>query len=147
MRPFEAYPSKAKLFSLLLLNVVMVAACVFCITLSELMAKVVGVIGVVFFGLGFVMIPKAMFQTATPKIVMDEQGIQAGAWGAIEWEDIVSFRIDSIRNTKFISVFVKDKQKYLDRMSPLIECLRYCGGPFRYILLWGFRSSHSPLSD
>ena len=121
MRPFEAYPSKAKLIGLLLLNVLMVATCVFCITLPELMAKIVGVIGVAFFGLGFVTIPKALFHTATPKIVMNEYGIHSGSWGPMEWEDIVGFRIDAIKNTKFISVFVKDKNKYLDRMSPLLR--------------------------
>lgn len=121
MNSLAAYPSKAKLFGLLLLNVLMVSGCVFCITLPDLMPKIVGVIGVAFFGLGFITIPKALFHTATPKIVMNERGIHSGPWGPIEWEDIVGFRIDSIKNTKFISVFVKDKNKYLDRMSPLLR--------------------------
>jgi hypothetical protein len=58
MKPLEAFPSKAKLFGLLLLNVIMVSGRVFCIELPDLMAKIVGVIGVAFFGLGFTTITK-----------------------------------------------------------------------------------------
>lgn len=120
MRRFEAYPSKAKLLGLFILNIAMVATCAFCVTLPELKAKVAGWAGIAFFGLGLIVIPRAFFRTSRPKIVMDDDGIHTGSSvGIIEWADIVAFRIDAIKGTKFISIFVDDKIKYLDRMPPL----------------------------
>ncbi|MBM3966614.1 MAG: hypothetical protein FJ308_16350 [Planctomycetes bacterium] len=120
MRRFEAYPSKAKLLGLFMLNIAMVAMCAFCTTLPELKAKLAGWAGIAFFGLGLVVFPRAFFRTSHPKIVMDDGGIHTGSSiGIIEWADVVAFRIDAIKGTKFISIFVDDKTKYLNRMPSL----------------------------
>ena len=120
MRRFEAYFSKTKLLGLFLLNVAMIAMCAFCVTLPEWKAKIAGWAGIVFFALCLIVTVRAFFSTSRPKIVMDDDGIHTGSSiGIIEWADIVAFRIDAIKGTKFISIFVDDKVKYLDRMPPL----------------------------
>jgi hypothetical protein len=120
MHRFEAFPSRAKLFGLFLLTVVMVAVAAFCTTLPQIKAQVAGWAGVLFFGLGLFVFPRAMLRSKTPKIVMDEAGIHSGSsLGIIEWSDITGFRIDSVKSTKFLSVFVRDVSKYLDRMPTL----------------------------
>ncbi len=49
---------------------------------------------------------------------MDDDGIHAGSsLGVIEWADIVAFRVDVMAGTRFLSIFVDDKSKYLARMS------------------------------
>ena len=120
MRRFEAYPSRAKLLGLLLLNVAMIGMCAFCVTLPELKAKLAGAVGIAFFVLCLFSFVKAIFQASRPRIVMDSEGIHTGSSiGTIEWADIVALRVDAIRGTKFISIFVEDKFKYLDRMPAL----------------------------
>lgn len=120
MHQFEAYPSRAKLAGLFLLTVAMVATSWFCTTLPRIDAKIAGWAGVVFFSLGFIAIPRAWLRAATPRIVMDNAGIHTGtSQGLVAWEDITGFRIDEIQGTKFLSVLVRDVEKYLDRMPAL----------------------------
>ena len=120
MRRFEAYPSKTKIAGLFLLNLAMITVCVFCITLPQWKAKIAGVAGVLFFGIGLYVLPRAWFRTALPSIAMDDMGIHTGtSMGVVDWDDVTGFRVDSIKGTKFISVFVNDVAKYLDRMPPL----------------------------
>jgi hypothetical protein len=117
VRRFEAFPSKTKLMGLFVLNVAMVAMCVFCITLPQLKAQVAGWAGTLFFGSGLFVIPWAICRTSIPKIIMDDTGIHTrSSIGIVDWQDITGFRIDSIKGTRFLSVFVQDVDKYLDRM-------------------------------
>lgn len=118
MRRFEAYPSKSKLLGLFLLGCTMVGISAFCVTRFEIKAIIAGVAGLVFFGFCTVVTVYRFFQSNTPQIVMDDTGIQTGnALGNIEWGDIVGFRVDEKNGNRFLSVFVFDKQKYLQRMS------------------------------
>lgn len=119
MRRFEAFPSKAKIAGLFLLNLAMMAMFVFCITLPSLTAKIVGWAGALFCGIGLWVLPCAWFRTGVPRIVMDDAGIRTGSSiGIVEWGDAVAFRVDSINGTKFLSIFVHNLAKYLDRMPP-----------------------------
>jgi hypothetical protein len=120
MRRFEACPSRPKIAALFLGNLLLTAAAAWCITQPQIQAKLAGVAGVLFFGIGLYVFPRAWFRAAVPKIIMDDDGIHTGSsLGTVEWDDVTEFRIDSIRGTKFLSIFVKDVSKYLDRMSPL----------------------------
>ncbi|MEI8212366.1 MAG: STM3941 family protein [Planctomycetota bacterium] len=120
MRRFEAYFSKTKLLGLFLMNMAMVAMCAFCVTLPEWKPRIAGWVGIVFFGLCMIVLLRAFFSTSRPRIVMDDDGIHTGSSiGTIAWEDIVAFRVDAVKGSKFISIFVDDKIKYLDRMPPL----------------------------
>lgn len=118
MRRFEAFPSRLKIAGLLLLNVCMVAFAAFCTTHPAITARIAGWAGILFFGLGLVVLPRAFLFANTPKIVIDDSGIHTGSsLGHVEWDDITGFRVDSIRGTTFLSVLVVDVDKYLQRMS------------------------------
>ena len=98
----------------------MVAAAAFCTTLPQIQAQVAGWAGVLFFGLGLFVLPIAWYRNATPRIVMDDAGINAGPpIGVVDWDDVTEFRIDSIHGTKLLSVLVQDVAKYLERMPAL----------------------------
>lgn len=131
-RTFRAYHSAAKLWGLFLLNGVMIAVCLFCLFLPRWDAQLAGGAGLLFFGWTLFVIPRRLWQTATPVIVMDDLGIQTGtAIGVVIWDDISTFRIDSIHGTRFISIFVQDTEKYLGRLSAVgrkaAEANRYLG--------------------
>jgi hypothetical protein len=120
MHRFEAYPSKTKIVALLLLTIAMVGMCAFCTTLPEIEAQIAGWAGVLFFGLGFIVFPLALLRAAAPRIVMDDVGIHTGSSiGVVDWGDVTAFRIDSIHGKKFLSVFVQNVAKYLERMPAL----------------------------
>lgn len=132
MHRFEAYVSMAKLFWLLLLCIAMVAISAFCTTLPRLNAQLAGWAGVVFFGAGLIVIPFIAFRTSESRVIIDQDGIYTGSSiGLVEWRDISGFRIDSVKGTKFLSVFVVDKRTYLDRMSAMarksVELHAYMG--------------------
>ncbi len=120
MRRFEAFPSKSKIAGLLLIGSVLIATSVFCTTLPELYAKIAGWTGVIFFGLCQCAVGRRLFQTSVVKIAMDDAGIHTGSsQGVVEWSDVIGFRIDSLYGNKFLSIFVRDVEKYLARMPPL----------------------------
>jgi hypothetical protein len=119
-RPFVAYPSRLKQAGLLLLTIAMVATCFFCTTLPRWDAQVAGWCGIVFFGLGLFILPYRMFQAETAAITIDDQGIHSNSkLGLIVWEDIVSCRVDAIHSNRFLSIFVRDPEKYLARLPAL----------------------------
>jgi hypothetical protein len=120
MQPFEAYPSRSKLRNLLLLNGVMIAGAVLCITLPDLETQLAGWAGIAFFSLSFIVTARSWFRTSQPKIVIDDAGIHTGSSiGTIDWPDVTGLRIDSIKRIKLLSIYVLDKQKYLNRMPML----------------------------
>lgn len=95
----------------------MLAMCAFCATLPQLEAQIVGWAGVLFFGAALAVLLIAASRTAEPRVAIDHDGIHTGsAMGVVEWADVTGFRIDDVKGTKFLSVFVVDTRKYLERM-------------------------------
>lgn len=113
----ECHTSKVKLLGLLGLTCVMVGVSYFCTTLPGPIARVVGWIGVSFFGLGFIALP-VMFLRAGPQVVVNDQGIEDRRLkvGIIRWEDIRSLSIRSVSSAKFLCVDVADPGRYLSRL-------------------------------
>jgi hypothetical protein len=113
----ECYTSKVKLLGLLGLTWVMVSVSYFCSTLPDLTARVVGWIGVSFFGLGFIALP-VMFLRAGPQVVINDEGIEDRRLkiDIIRWEDIRSLSIGSVNSAKFLCVEVADPGRYLSRL-------------------------------
>src|SRR6185312_5556589 len=68
----ECRTSKRKLLGLLGLTCIMVGGSYFCTTLPDIIARVVGWIGMEFFGLGFVVFPVLFFRTDAQVIINDE---------------------------------------------------------------------------
>ena len=101
------------------------------------LAKSVGVAGVLFFGAcaayGFI----KLFDSV-PGLIVDSKGIfdnSSGiSAGLIPWSDITGFSVNSIQRQRFLSIEVRNPDKYIQRASGLKRLLvslnaRYFGGP------------------
>jgi hypothetical protein len=86
-------------------------------TLVRLMA----VNAFIFFGISGLIGFRKVFDT-NPGLVIDKLGItdNSSAVGGqtIKWEDITALRIEEVKRTKFILVFVKNPQDYIDKAKP-----------------------------
>jgi hypothetical protein len=114
----EIQVSKPRTFGLIGLTCVMVAMCYFCTTLPDITPRVVGWIGVCFFSLGFVVLPRQLFRSG-PQVVIDGRGLEdrRSKLGLVDWADVVSVSIGEVRKQKFLCIEVVDPKKYLDRLS------------------------------
>ena len=113
----ECRPSKVKLFGLLGLTCAMVGASYFCTTIPDLTAQVFGWIGVAFFGLGFIAIPRQLLR-AGPQVVINDEGIDDRRLklGPIRWDDIRELSIGSVHGAKFLCIELVDRERYLSRL-------------------------------
>jgi hypothetical protein len=82
--------------------------------------EAVGWIGVVFFGLGTVPILSWLFRSG-PTVVIDDTGVFDRRWGVgrIAWEDIASVSITQVRRQRFISLWLRNQNEYLGRISTM----------------------------
>jgi hypothetical protein len=114
----EIQVSKPRTLALIGLTCVMVAVCYFCTTLPDVTPRVVGWIGVCFFSLGFVVLPRQLLR-AGPQVVIDERGLEdrRSKLGLVDWADVLSLSVGEIRKQKFLCIEVVDPKKYLDRLS------------------------------
>lgn len=78
------------------------------------------VLDILFFGFCFYILVKRMF-TNQPILVVDEKGItDYSSWGAlgfVPWEDIQFVHLQPHLNQTYISVTIKDNEKYLSQMN------------------------------
>jgi hypothetical protein len=113
----ECYTSKLKLLGLLGLTSVLVSVFYFLTTMPDLISRVVGWIGVSFFGLGFIALPIQFFR-AGPQVVINDEGIEdrRDRLGIIRWGDIRSLSIGLVSSAKFLCVEVADPERYLSRL-------------------------------
>jgi hypothetical protein len=95
----------------------MLGASWFCTTIPNLKAQIAGWVGLVFFGLCFIAILAQLFRSG-PSVILDELGIHdlRSSFGTIQWADIVSLRIGSVRSQRFLCVEVRDASTYLSRL-------------------------------
>jgi hypothetical protein len=121
----KCYTSKVKSLGLLGLTCAMVSVSYFCTTLPGLTPRVVGWIGVGFFGLGFIAFPVMFFRTG-PQVVINDEGIEDRRLkiGVIRWEDIQSLSIGSVNSAKFLCIEVADPERYLSRLPRWSRPLR-----------------------
>lgn len=120
MRKFESFPSPVKLAGVFLLLLAAFMIFAFFTTVPVAKAQQIGWFGIVVLGLAMLALPFQLFRTSRPEIVMDDAGIHTGSlFGLINWDDVTGFRVDAIHGVKFLSIFVKDQQKYLERMPAI----------------------------
>lgn len=114
----EIQVSKPRTLALIGLTCVMVGMCYFCTTLPDLVPRIVGWFGVLFFSLGFIVLPRQLFR-AGPQVVVDERGLEdrRSKLGLVDWSDVVSVTVGAVRKQKFLCIEVTDPKKYLDRLS------------------------------
>lgn len=89
---------------------------------SDIVAILIGLFSIAFFGWGFIILIKRLF-TNHSLLIVDEQGMtdhsSALALGFVPWEDIENVQLRHMLNQTFISVSVKDQEAYLAKMSTL----------------------------
>lgn len=121
----RCFPSKPRLLGLFGLTCMMVGMSYLVTLTSDFMARVVGWIGVAFFGLGFIVFPLQFFRK-DPQVVINDEGIEDRRQkiGVIRWEDIRSLSVGSIQSTSFLCVDLIEPEKYLSRMPKWARPLR-----------------------
>ena len=115
----ECNYSRIKSVGMFFLGLLMVSVSYFCTTIPKIDAKMVGWLGVCFFGLCFLKIILNLFKQGQAFII-NEQGMQdfRSKWGFILWSDIVYVSIGVVRSTRFLCIEVKDQNIYLSRIPP-----------------------------
>jgi hypothetical protein len=87
---------------------------------SSSMIMIVGVLSILFFGLCGYFIAKKLF-TKTPGLIIDDKGISDHSSGIeagfIPWHDIKEIGTFKILKQQFVTVLLKDPQKYIDAES------------------------------
>ena len=116
--------SKAKLVLLLLGAIAFVAIGLYLVISqpvspifsSHLFNTDVGVVGILFAGLGFIFLLLKLTDR-NPGIVLDKEGITVNAgpksYGLIRWEDISDIKTELIYNQKMLLVIVKNPEYYI----------------------------------
>lgn len=113
----EFRTSKLKTGFLLILAILMVAACLFVATMPDPKKRAVGILGAGFFGLALLILVKQFFNKA-PLLVFDSVGIHSYSlqYGTIPWDEIKSISLHSVKGTKFMAVDVENAEPYLARL-------------------------------
>lgn len=113
----ECYASKMKLLGWFFLAGVMVGLCYFITTLPDLPPKMIGWFGVVFFGLGLIMLPVQCLKWG-PFVIINETGIEDRRLriGIFLWEDIIHVSSYAVEGGGMLYITVKNPEKYLSRM-------------------------------
>ncbi len=112
--------SIGRVLKLLAMCALMIAASWFCTTMKDDEGKIIGWIGIVFFGAGTVIIVSRLFRTGVV-VLIDEEGIVDHRLSSekIRWDDVYSVNIAAIKSTKFLCIDVRDADKFRERLSPV----------------------------
>jgi len=138
MEKMELYVSKKKIILLLCGCLLFVIVGFWLLISNAIVMKVIGVIAILFFGIGFAVLAKKMFDKK-PALIIDDEGITDNytrpPMGVIEWEDIEYVEISTLMTNKILLIYVYDPQKYLDKFSGrsyqgYVNNYRLVGTPF-----------------
>lgn len=109
--------SRVKLGLLLLLAAVFVAGGIFILSIADdLRGKIIGWSSIIFFGFGLLVFLK-QFLNAEPRLILDDEGIEDKSLGIgkISWDDIEAAYPNEIFTNKFVSLKIRNVEKYLER--------------------------------
>ena len=86
--------------------------------------RIIGIVGVIFFGLCLVFISRKLFDNK-PGLIIDENGItdntNATSMGLIEWNDITMVEKKQVMSTKFLILHTNNPEKYIQRAKNFIS--------------------------
>ena len=119
MDKIEIKFSRTKLIFLALLALIFVVGGIFILSVAkDLRGKVIGWTSIIFFGFGLIVFLKQIMNTK-PRIILDDEGIEDKSLdiGKILWDDIEAAYPNNIVSNKFISLKIKDVEKYLQKTS------------------------------
>lgn len=127
MQEIKIYSSKKKSVLLLFGSLLFVIGGIFIFANSEkdeVVIKIVGIIGILFFGLGVGVSIWTLFQDRL-MLIITEKGVNVNPRKKpddfVEWKDIRAFTEMSIHSTKIIIMEVKDPQKWIDEETNAIR--------------------------
>jgi uncharacterized protein len=128
--------SPGRLLRYLALCPVLVGACLFCMTVDDLFALVVGWAGLVFFGACTGALVARLFQRQV-QVIIDSEGIvdRRLGCGLISWRDITRLEIKampSAPSNPFICIGVTDPEYYVSRMSTMQKLLAKTNPPLGF---------------
>ena len=86
--------------------------------------RIIGIVGIIFFGLCLVFITRKLFDKK-PGLIIDEYGItdntNATSIGLIEWNDIIRVEKKQVMSTKFLILHTNNPEKYIQRAKNFIS--------------------------
>ena len=119
MKEFQIKRSGIKRYLYILLSLIMTAASA--LMLISQRSVIIGLIGLLFFGLGTIVIVWKTF--GPPLLILTAEGFTdnstASPAGFIPWEAVSRLAIVEIMRQTFITVYLEDTGAYLDTLSPL----------------------------
>jgi hypothetical protein len=119
MDTIEVKFSRVKISLLILIALIFVIGGIFILFVGkDLRAKIIGWSSIIFFGFCLFVFLKRFLNTE-PRIILDDEGIEDKSLdvGKILWEDIAAAYPNNIMTNKFISLKLKDVEKYSRRIS------------------------------
>jgi hypothetical protein len=80
--------------------------------------QIVGIAAVLFFGFALILLIKAFFTGGKFNLIITENGIidnsTYSSVGMIKWEDIILIKSTKVKTTKFLLIYVKNSEKYIN---------------------------------
>ena len=97
---------------------------------NPLFLKIIGVIGILFFGIGLIYSVIKLFDNKSA-LIIDDKGITDNssgvAVGFIAWQDITHISITQVRSTRFFLIYTVNPEKYLNDSNPFKSYMRKLG--------------------
>ena len=121
MERIEIKTSRLKMLGLFVLGVLIVCCSGFIMVRDMgLPAKIIGGIGVLFFGFCTSIILRFLFDPR-PRIVLDAEGVEDRTLGVgkIAWNDIAAVLPMSVSGNQFIALRLVNAENYLRKLSPV----------------------------
>lgn len=119
MENIEIRFSRVKVSLLLLLALIFVIGGIFILSVAkDTRGQIIGGSSILLFGFGAVVFLIQLLNTA-PRIILDDEGIEDKSLdvGKILWDDIEAAYPNNVFTNKFISLQVRNIEKYLQRTS------------------------------
>jgi hypothetical protein len=80
--------------------------------------QIIGIIGIIFFGIAGIYVLKKLFDKKIG-LIIDSNGItdnsNASSIGLIEWNDILDIRTEQVMSTKFLLIDIENPEKYIKK--------------------------------
>ncbi len=118
MAPLECRNSGARLAGLLILELALIALCVWSLAQPGLMVRAAGAVGLPLFALGLYVIPRQWLRRG-PQLIIDDHGIEDRRVpdGRIAWSEIRSIHLASVFSSHFLCIDLVDPVPRSARLS------------------------------
>lgn len=123
-KPMKCYACTWRVLAKLPFAVLLLGAASVCTTIPRLPVKIIGWVGIFFFGLCFLILLRRLVQTE-PLVVIDENKIEDRRAGwRIPWEQVKDVSVGHTLSTRYLCVEVDDPSQYLQSSPGMAATLR-----------------------